>query len=622
MTEVVRRADVPTEETWDLEAIYPSSDAYEEALAGVPELVAQVTAFAGRLADDAEALVSCLRAYQDLLVRLRRVGAYAHLRLAEDGTDPERQARSSRLSALSAEWHARLSFLESEILDIPDDRLRGWLAEDPRLEPYRATLAAVVRDKPHRLSPETEAALAALGEVLHTPGAVYRRAMASDVRYAPFRDAGGRERANSYLLYEDRFERAPEAETRRNAYASFVSGLRAYRHTFAATMAAEVRRHATLARLRRYESATHMILDHQEVPVEAYHRQLDVLQAEVAPHFRRLARLRRRVLGLDRLLYCDLEAPLDPGGEREVSYDHVAATILEALSALGGEYRDIIDRSLRERWIDRAANVGKGNSRFCSSVYGVHPYICTGWTGTMRSAFILAHELGHAGHSMVYMARQSAIDSLWPPHALMNFVEAPSTGNELLLHAHLTRTAADERARRQATLQLLPTYHHNFIRHLLEGELQRRMFARAEAGGGITANWLDAEQEEILATFWGDTLEIDEGAKMTWMRQPHYYSGLYSYTYSVGLTVATAAVPKIAAGDQAARDGWLAALAAGPTRTPQELALIAGVDMGTAAPLHAAAAFVGGLVDQLESAFAGSPAGHPPTGTRAARPGV
>ncbi len=603
MPALLRRSEVPAHETWDLGALFPDAAAWEAELAAVPAAVEAVAAFAGRLALGPETLAACLTAYGAVLVRLRRLGAYASLRLAEDATDPERQAAAGRFSALAAAWGANLSFIESEMAAMPAERLEAWRSE-AALAPFRGTLGRVERARPHRLGAETEAALEALGEALHAPATVYRRAMASDVRYAPFRDAAGREQANSYLLYEDRFERAAEPETRRNAYASFVAGLRGYRHTFAATMAAEVGRQVALARLRRHPSATHMLLHAQEVPIEPYHRQLDVLQSAVAPHLRRLASLRRRVLGLDRLLYCDLEAPLDPGFEPEVSYDQVADLILAAVSPLGREYRAILDRALRERWIDRAANAGKGNSRFCASVYGAHPYVCTGWTGTMRSAFILAHELGHAGHAVLWMERQGAIDAVLPPHNLIHFVEAPSTGNEVLLWAHLRGTSADARTRRWASLQLLATYHHNFVRHLLEGELQRRMYARAEAGGAITADWLEAEQGAILEGYWGDVLEPDEGARLTWMRQPHFYSGLYSYTYSVGLTVATAVLPAVAAGDADARERWLEALRAGPTRTAPDLARQAGVDMATEEPLRRAAAFVGSLVDEVEEAFA------------------
>ena len=604
MAELVRRSEVPVEETWDLGALFSGPEAWEAELEALPAAVAAVAAHRGHLAEGPGSLAACLLAHEALLVRVRRVGGYASLRLAEDAGDPGRQAAAGRLSALASGWRADLSFIESEIAALPPERLEAWRSGEPVLAPFAGTLEAIARDRPHRLGAESEAVLAALSDVLHAPGTVYRTAMAADVRYAPFADASGQERANSYLLYEDRYERAAEPETRRGAYASFVAGLRGYRHAFAATMAAEFRRHVALARLRGYASATEMLLHGQEVPVAAYHRQLDVLQAEVAPHFRRLAVLRRRVLGLDRVLYCDLEAPLEPGFEPEVSYDDVARLILEAVAPLGEEYRGIIDRALHRRWIDRAANRGKGNSRFCASVYGAHPYVCTGWTGTMRSAFILAHELGHAGHAVLYMERCRAIDCVLPPHSLMAFVEAPSTGSELLLWAHLRRTAPDPRTRRWASLQLLATYHHNFVRHLLEGELQRRILARAEAGAAITAPWLDAEQEAILAGYWGDVLDVDEGARLTWMRQPHFYSGLYSYTYSVGLTVATAAVPDIAAGDAAARERWLEALRAGPTRGAPELARLAGVDLETAGPLHRAAAFVGSLVDELEAAFA------------------
>ena len=185
----------------------------------------------------------------------------------------------------------------------------------------------------------------------------------------------------------------------------------------------------------------------------------------------------------------------------------------------------------------------------------------------------------------------------------MPFVEAPSIMNEMLLAQHVLEKSSDQRMRRFIIMQVLGTYHHNFVTHLLEAELQRQAYALAEAGQSITASVLNQRKGDILKAFWGDTVEIDEGACMTWMRQPHYYLGLYPYTYSVGLVASTAMARLVNSEGQPAVDRWLSVLKAGGTQKPLELMQAAGIDMSSPAPIHAAVAYVGTLIDELESAF-------------------
>lgn len=120
------------------------------------------------------------------------------------------------------------------------------------------------------------------------------------------------------------------------------------------------------------------------------------------------------------------------------------------------------------------------------------------------------------------------------------FIEAPSTMNEMLLGDHLLSNTTDPQMKRWVVLQLLGTYYHNFVTHLLEGEFQRRVYELAEKGTPLTAKILCETKRNVLSEFWGDTVVLDEGASLTWMRQPHYYMGLYPYTYSAGLTASTA----------------------------------------------------------------------------------
>lgn len=219
----------------------------------------------------------------------------------------------------------------------------------------------------------------------------------------------------------------------------------------------------------------------------------------------------------------------------------------------------------------------------------------------MRNVFTLAHELGHGGHFGLAMQHQRYVNT----RPAMPFVEAPSIMNEMLLAQHILgqNQNQDLRLRRSVIMQVLGTYHHNFVTHLLEAELQRQVYALAESGRSITAALLNERKGDILATFWGDTVDIDQGARMTWMRQPHYYLGLYPYTYSVGLVASTAMSLLVQQEGPPAVERWLEVLKAGGTHAPLELLKMAGLDMGSPQPIRDAVAYVGRLIDELEQSF-------------------
>lgn len=599
MEKRLTRSEVPVELTWNLSDLFRTVEEWEQELAAVEKDLPSVTQYQGRFGEGAALLLKCLNASEDLQKRLTRVSTYASLRSSEDGSNPSNQADSARTAATIANVSAALAFIQSEILDLPDGTVERYLQDESELTSWQNRLEEILEQKPYRLSPETERVLASLGEVFGAPYTIYQRGKSSDMEFASVTDDHGRAWPVSAALYEDHFEQSRDVNLRRRAFDSFRQTFERYKNTFAAVYATEVKKQVVLARQRRYESVSHMLLQPQQVTLEMYNNLLDIIQAELAPHMRRLAKLRQRVLGLDKMLHCDLKAPLDPEFAPQTTFADASRMIEEALSILGPEYSQIIHTALSERWVDLADNVGKSTGAFCSSPYGVHSYILITWTDAMRSAFVLAHELGHAGHFMLASRYQRFINT----RPSMYFIEAPSTMNEMLLGRHILSQTQDPRMRRWVILQHLGTYYHNYVTHLLEGELQRRVYALAEAGKPITANVLSEQKGDVLSRFWGDTVEIDDAARLTWMRQPHYYMGLYPYTYSAGLTASTAVSQLIVEQGQPAVDRWLQVLKAGGTMKPLELMKVAGVDMSSPEPIRKAVAYVGTLVDELEKSF-------------------
>ncbi|MGI6631544.1 MAG: oligoendopeptidase F [Bacillota bacterium] len=593
------RSEVPLHLTWNLDDLFSSHEAWEKGMADAAAYVSQVTRFKGRLAEGPEVFLKCIEEMENLQLKFARVMSYASLRLSADGTDPANQADAGRAGALAAKIGAETAFVRSEALGLPDGTLERYLQESPGLSPYRRMIELMIKEKAHLLHPETEVALASLGEVLSAPSLIYNRSKSADMAFEPITDSNGKTYPMSFALYEETYEKSPDFTLRRNAYASFTKGLKAYQNTYGATWGTEVKKNVVLAKLRGYESATDMFLKRQEVPMEVYNHIHDVILKELAPHMRKYARLRKKVLGLDEMLYCDIEAPLDPDFNPETTFEEGGRLILDGISVLGPEYTAIIEEGLKNRWIDLADNVGKSTGAFCNSVPGVHPYILVTWTGSMRNALILGHELGHAGQGVMSQRYQRLANA----RPSMFFIEAPSTINELLVGNKILSQTSDPRMRRWLIMQFLMTYHHNFVRHLIEGELQRRIYILAEKGQPITASVLSRVQGEILEEYWGGEVTIDDGARLTWMRQPHYYMGLYPYTYSAGLTVGTAVAQEIQAHGKPAAERWIEVLKAGGTKSPIELAKMAGVDMTKPDAMRSAVAYVGSLVDEVVKSF-------------------
>lgn len=596
MSKQLTRAEVPIEQTWNIDDIFPTPEAWERELGELAGLVSNVTQYKGRLHEGAGVLLACLEALEALQKRAMKAFAYASLNLSSDGTNPIYQAMAGKAGAMGAEVQAQTSFVQSEALGLPEGTLQQYLKDDGLL-PYGMTIEKWIEKKPHMLSPETEMVLAALGEVINSPVEVYERSRTADLKFDSVADGEGK----LYPMSLGRHESAADLTLRRNAYEELNRGLKQYLHTYGTTWGTEVKKNVVTAKLRGYDSAIHMLVDLQEVNTEIYHNIHDVILSELAPHMRKYARLRKNVLGLDKMLYCDIEAPLDPSFNPETTYEEACTLILDSLKVLGPEYSKIMEDGLKNRWVDRADNMGKRTGAFCHSVYGVHPYISMTWGNRMRNALTLAHELGHAGQGVLAQRYQRLANT----RPTMFFIEAPSTINELLVADHILSTSTSVQMRRWLIMQLLMTYHHNFVRHLIEGELQRRTYALAEKGQPITATVLNKVQGEILDEFWGGEVVIDEGAKMVWMRQAHYYRGLYPYSYAAGLTVGTAVARAIQTDGAPVAERWVEVLKAGGTLKPLELAKMAGVDMGSKKPIQDAVAYVGWLVDEVVKSFNG-----------------
>ena len=590
--ELARRKDVPEELKWDLSLIYPTEAEMEADFAKAQKIADHLAAeYPGTLNDPAR-IVACLDEQEQMERILVLVGSYCSLAVEVDYYDTANQQRSDRVSTVEAQIASRLSFIESEILQADDAVLDAAIEQAVGC---KHRLMDLRRRKPYQLAPETEKALAALQMTFNTPYEVYNMAKLADMQFPSF-TVDGKEYPLGYSLFEDDYEYERDTAVRRAAFDAFSAKLRQYENVTASAYNALVRQEKSMADLRGYPSVFDYLLFDQKVTREMYDRQIDLITERLAPHMRRFARLLQKKYGLDEMTFADLKLSLDPDYDPRVTIPEAKDYVKKGLAVMGEDYVSMVEEAFDKRWIDFAKNQGKCTGGFCSSPYGRNSFILLSWNDRMSDVFTIAHELGHAGHFRHCNAKQSLSDT----EVSTYLIEAPSTMNELLLAQYLLKTNDDPRFRRWVLSSMISnTYYHNFVTHLREAWYQREVYKLVDAGDSVNAEVLSDIFRKNLELFWGEGVKINDGAELTWMRQPHYYMGLYSYTYSAGLTVATEVARRIQREGAPAVEDWKKVLDAGSTLDPIGLAKLAGVDITTDAPLNDTIDYIGSIIDEI-----------------------
>jgi len=592
MAKELKRCEVDKNLTWDLSPLFASDD---ECIKAFGKLLEQAKKFKEKYSSKIKStkdVISCLADYRVLVEQMDVIGNYVFLGIETDYTDAKKLDLMNKGSAFQGEVSGILSFLDSELSLLSDEILKEVITSSSDDATY---IKEVLKNKPHKLDPKVEETLAYLSPVLSNTHSIYSAAINSDLSYPPFK-VGSEEVPLTFTGFEGDLEYEVDTPKRRAAFEAFYKGLKTYENTLATNYESQMTQQKIMANMRGYKDVFEYLLDGQNVTADMYNRQIDIIFERLAPHMRRYAKLIQKIYGLDKMTFADLKLPIDPTYKEEITLETAKKDILGAISMMGDEYCAFVKETLENRRVDYVQNKGKASGAFCSSPYHKGAFILMSWAGVMADVYTLAHELGHAGHFNLAGKHCNALDA---DAVSTYFVESPSTMHELLLSNYLIKNAKDDRTKRMAlSLLVSNTYYHNFVTHLLEGHFQRKLYRLIQAGESV-ASRLSELKLETLRDFWGDAVEIPEYAGLTWMRQSHYYMGLYSYTYSAGLTISTAASLKIAKGEAGAVENWKKALKAGGKLTPLEFAAKAGLDLTTNEPFIQTIEHIGSLIDEI-----------------------
>lgn len=597
-SETIRARDqIPQEDTWALEDLYPSDESWEQALSALTARQAEAAAFAGKLGESGETLCAFLHLVEDVDGQTELLANYAMRKADQDTRNATYQAMVGKLMGVLTAVSAAFSFATPEIMAIPEETLEGFYKAAPGLERYRRYLNNERRRREHTLSAAEERLLAAAGEMANAPDTVFGAFINADMRYPDAVDSEGKPHALSQSTFVP-LEESSDRALRKSAYENLYNTLGGMRNTAAGLLDAQNKQQKFFATARKYGSAREAAMDRTNVPVSVYDNLIEAVHQNM-DKMHRYVRLRKKLLGVDELHFYDVYTPLLKDEPAKIPFAQAKQTVYDALYPLGDGYRAILKEGFENRWIDVYENQGKRGGAYSAGTK-VHPFVLLNYSGSLDSQFTLAHEMGHALHSYLSNKHQNQIDSDY----VIFVAEVASTCNEALLMEYLLKKTTDKKERVFLINHFLDQFKGTIYRQTMFAEFEKFMGAAVDAGQTLTADMLCAEYARLCKLYYGEDMVVDDQIAMEWARIPHFYYNYYVFQYATGYSAAIALSRRILReGDNAVKD-YLGFLSGGCSKSPIDLLKGAGVDMTSPAPVNDALKLFGELLDEMESLMA------------------
>lgn len=594
MQTLTKRSDVPGEYTWDLESIFPTNEDWENAFKALQHRLPELEALKGTLAQSGQALLAVLQKRDELFEKLETLFVYASMRKDEDTTNSTYQGMYDRAMQLVVRASTAASYIEPEILAIPQATLDRFVQETPGLAIYGQQLHDLNRKRPHVRSAEVEAVLAAAGEIADAPDSIFSMIDNADLKLPLIKNEAGEEvplTKGNYLVYI----RSTDRRVRKEAFEGMHTTYLKQRNTLAATLSSQVKGNIFYTTQRGYGSSRERALARYNIPVSVY----DNLVGTVSEHIHllnRYMRLRKRLLQLDELHMYDLYVPIVKETADEVTYQQARDTVQVALAPLGENYTNILKKAFTERWIDVYETPGKRGGAYSGGGYATRPFILLNFQNKRDSMYTLAHELGHSMHS--YFTRT------YQPFQYGDYTifvaEVASTLNEGLLTEYLLRTNTDPTVRLAILNHSLEDLRGTLFRQTMFAEYEQQIHDHAEHGESLTADALSSMYHALNEKYYGAEATIDELIDIEWGRIPHFYYNFYVFQYATGISAASALVQQILHEGKPAVDRYLKFLSSGSSDYSIELLKKAGVDMTSPEPVRQALELFNTHLTQME----------------------
>lgn len=591
---VLQRNEINEKDTWDLSTIFETDQKWEEELALLTEDTKQAASLEGHLLDSAESLLNITERYLDLSRRLEKLYVYAHMKNDQDTRVAKYQEYYAKAMTLYSQLDQVFSFYEPEFMAITEKQYQNFLAEEPKLQPYKHFFDKLLQNKDHVLSQREEELLAGAGEIFGAASETFAILDNADIVFPFVKDEDGNEVQLSHGVYMSLVE-SKNREVRRGAYEALYSTYEQYQHTYAKTLQTNVKVQNYRAKVRNYKSAREAALAANFVPESVYDNLVSAVRKHL-PLLHRYLALRSKILGIPDLKMYDVYTPLS-SVEYSFTYEEALKKAEEALAVLGEDYLSRVKRAFSERWIDVYENQGKRSGAYSGGSYDTNAFMLLNWQDNLDNLFTLVHETGHSMHSSYTRETQPYV---YGDYSIF-LAEIASTTNENILTEKLLQEVQDDATRFAILNNFLDGFRGTVFRQTQFAEFEHAIHQADQNGEVLTSEFLNNLYADLNQEYYGLSKEDNPQIQYEWARIPHFYYNYYVYQYSTGFAAASALAEKIVHGSQEDRDRYIEYLKAGKSDYPLNIMRKAGVDMEKEDYLNDAFAVFERRLDEFEA---------------------
>src|SRR5687767_11138956 len=594
------REDIPARYTWDLSAICPDWNAWRESYAALDAAITAFVKFQGTLASGAEAMLTAFTAMDEMGALSYRVWYYASLHYDEEQRNNEINARRQQVQILFARQQQASAWFNPEVLAIPLDTIRGWMASHDALAVYRFAIESLFHEQEHVLDEKGERLLSYSGRFNSIPYDSYAAMTTADMKFPSITLSTGERVTLTYGQYRALLETNRRQEDRASAYRAFHQAYADSQNTYASLYNGVLQRDWFHARARGYASTLDAALHGNNIPTSVVENLIAVAKQNVEP-LRRYHRLRRRVLGLERYRLFDIFVPLVEH-DTKYPYDQVGEWIVDSVAPLGASYQEDVRRAFGGRWIDVFENAGKRSGAYSAPVYGAHPYMLLNYNETLDAVFTLAHEMGHSMHTLLSHQAQPFVYAGYT----IFVAEVPSTLSEALFLDLMLERARSREERAVLLQHAIDSIASTFYTQVMFADFELQAHRLVEQDQPVTADALNAIYGSLLRDYYGDVIDEETLSRVTWARIPHFLSTpYYVYQYATCFASTARLMQDLRATDAARKhngvERYLSLLRAGGSDYPMTLLARAGVDLSQPDTVRAVGAELDMLVGRLEA---------------------
>ena len=591
---VLQRNEIDEKDTWDLSTIFETDQKWEEELALLTEDTKQAASLEGHLLDSAESLLNITERYLDLSRRLEKLYVYAHMKNDQDTRVAKYQEYYAKAMTLYSQLDQVFSFYEPEFMAITEEQYQNFLAEEPKLQPYKHFFDKLLQNKEHVLSQREEELFAGAGEIFGAASETFAILDNADIVFPFVKDEDGNKVQLSHGVYM-RLVESKNREVRRGAYEALYATYEQYQHTYAKTLQTNVKVQNYRAKVRNYKSAREAALAANFVPESVYDNLVSAVRKHL-PLLHRYLALRSKILGIPDLKMYDVYTPLS-SVEYSFTYEEALKKAEEALAVLGEDYLSRVKRAFSERWIDVYENQGKRSGAYSGGSYDTNAFMLLNWQDNLDNLFTLVHETGHSMHSSYTRETQPYV---YGDYSIF-LAEIASTTNENILTEKLLQEVQDDATRFAILNNFLDGFRGTVFRQTQFAEFEHAIHQADQNGEVLTSEFLNNLYADLNQEYYGLSKEDNPQIQYEWARIPHFYYNYYVYQYSTGFAAASALAEKIVHGSQDDRDRYIDYLKAGKSDYPLNIMRKAGVDMEKEDYLNDAFAVFERRLDEFEA---------------------